>query len=147
MRQCGGSVEKDLHLQKITTVAADKNGGGLAMVKKRSIVLSVILSFVTFGLYGLYWIIKVTNEMNSLLYKRNATGGLMAVVFTIVTFGLYGFLWAYRLGENVDNLKRDSRGNSAVLYLIVYILGFGIVDLVLAQDAINTYLDGQPGTL
>lgn len=85
--------------------------------------------------------------MNSLLYKRNATGGLMAVVFTIVTFGLYGFLWAYRLGENVDNLKRDSRGNSAVLYLIVYILGFGIVDLVLAQDAINTYLDGQPGTL
>ena len=25
----------------------------------------------------------------------------------------------------------------------VYILGFGLVDLVLAQDAINTYLDGR----
>lgn len=35
------------------------------MVKKRSIVISVILSFLTCGLYGLYWIIKVTNEMNT----------------------------------------------------------------------------------
>ena len=113
------------------------------MVKKRSIVISVILSFLTCGLYGLYWIIKVTNEMNTLLYKKDATGGLMSVVFTLVTFGLYGFLWAYRLGENVDNLKRAPGGNSGILYLLVYILGFGLVDLVLAQNAINTYLDAH----
>ena len=50
------------------------------MVKKRSIVISVILSFLTCGLYGLYWIIKVTNEMNTLLYKKDATGGLMSVI-------------------------------------------------------------------
>lgn len=111
------------------------------MVKKRSIVIAVILSFLTCGLYGLYWIIKVTNEMNTLLLKKDATGGLMAVVLTVVTFGLYGFFWAYRLGENVDNLRRNPSGNSGILYVIVYILGFGLVDLVLAQNAINTYLD------
>ena len=61
----------------------------------------------------------------------------------MITCGLYGFIWAYRLGENVDNLKRNPGGNSGILYLIVSILGFGLVDLVLAQDAINTYLDGQ----
>ena len=34
------------------------------MVKKRSIVISVILSFLTCGLYGLYWIkgIEVKTE-------------------------------------------------------------------------------------
>lgn len=115
------------------------------MVKKRNIVISVILSFLTCGLYGLYWIIKVTNEMNTLLYKKDATGGFMSVVFTVITFGIYGFLWAYRLGENVDNLKRNPGGNSALLYLLVFILGFGIVDLVLAQEAINTHLDGVNG--
>ena len=83
--------------------------------------------------------------MNTLLYKKDATGGLMSVIFTLVTFGIYGFFWAYRLGENVDNLKRSPGGNSGILYLLVYILGFGLVDLVLAQDAINTYLDGNPG--
>ena len=81
--------------------------------------------------------------MNTLLYKKDATGGLMSVIFTLVTFGLYGFLWAYRLGENVDNLKRNPGGNSGILYLLVYILGFGLVDLVLAQNAINTYLDAH----
>ena len=117
--------------------------GETIMVKKRSIVFAVIFSFVTFGLYGLYWIYKVTNEMNTLLYKKDATGGLMSVIFTLVTFGIYGFFWAYRLGENVDNLKRNPGGNSGILYLLVYILGFGLVDLVLAQDAINTYLDAH----
>ena len=67
----------------------------------------------------------------------------MVLILTLITCGLYGFIWAYRLGENVDNLKRNPGGNSGILYLIVYILGFGLVDLVLAQDAINTYLDGQ----
>ena len=70
-------------------------------------------------------------------------GGMMVLILTLITCGLYGFIWAYRLGENVDNLKRNPGGNSGILYLIVYILGFGLVDLVLAQDAINTYLDGQ----
>ena len=68
---------------------------------------------------------------------------MMVLILTLITCGLYGFIWAYRLGEGVDNLKRTPGGNSGILYLIVYILGFGLVDLVLAQDAINTYLDGQ----
>jgi uncharacterized membrane protein YwaF len=83
--------------------------------------------------------------MNTLLYKKDATGGLMSVFFTVLTFGIYGFFWAYRLGENVDNLKRNPGGNSGLLYLLVYILGFGLVNLVLAQDAINTYIDGNQG--
>ena len=112
------------------------------MVKPRSIMISVLLTFLTCGLYGLYWIVQVTNEMNILLYKKDATGGLMSVLFTIITFGIYGFFWAYRLGENVDNLKRNPEGNSGLLYVLIYILGFGLVNLVLAQDAINTHLDG-----
>jgi hypothetical protein len=81
--------------------------------------------------------------MNTLLYKKDTTGGMMVLILTLITCGLYGFFWAYRMGENVDNLKRNPGGNSGLLYLIVYILGFGLVDLVLAQDAINTYLDGH----
>ena len=50
------------------------------MVKKRGIVFAVILSFVTFGLYGLYWIYKITNEMNTLLYKKDAMGGMMVLI-------------------------------------------------------------------
>ena len=111
-------------------------------VGKRGIALSIIFSLVTCGLYGLYWIIKVTDEINVLLGRENATGGLMTVIFTILTCGLYGFYWAYKLGDNVDLLKGARGGNTGILYLIVYIFGFGIINVALAQDAINDKVDG-----
>lgn len=115
------------------------NNGG---VKPRSIALSLIFTLVTCGLYGLYWIVKVTDEMNTLLNRRNATGGLMSVIFTIITCGFYGFYWAYKLGDNVDLLKGNRGGNTGILYLILYIFLFGIINLVLAQDVINDKLEG-----
>ena len=39
-------------------------------VKKRGIVSSLIFSLITCGLYVIYWIIKVTNEMNTLLDRK-----------------------------------------------------------------------------
>lgn len=111
-------------------------------VKPRSIALSLIFTLVTCGLYGLYWIVKVTDEMNILLNRRNATGGLMSVIFTIITCGFYGFYWAYKLGDNVDLIKGNRGGNTGILYLILYIFLFGIINLVLAQDVINDKLEG-----
>ena len=97
---------------------------------------------ITCGLYVIYWIIKVTNEMNTLLNRKNATGGLMTIIFTILTCGLYGFYWAYKLGDNVDLLKGNRSGNTGILFLVVYIFGFGIINVALAQDAINDKIDG-----
>jgi hypothetical protein len=111
-------------------------------VKKRGIVSSLIFSLITCGLYVIYWIIKVTNEMNTLLDRKNATGGLMTIIFTILTCGLYGFYWAYKLGDNVDLLKGNRSGNTGILFLVVYIFCFGIINVALAQDAINDKLDG-----
>ena len=111
-------------------------------VNKRSIVTSIIFTIVTCGFYGLYWIVNVTDEINILLDRKDATSGLMTVIFTIVTCGLYGLYWAYKLGENVDILKGSRGGNTGILYLIVFIFGFGIINIALAQDAINDKIDG-----
>ena len=86
-------------------------------VKKRGIVSSLIFSLITCGLYVIY-------------------------CFTILTCGLYGFYWAYKLGDNVDLLKGNRSGNTGILFLVVYIFGFGIINVALAQDAINDKLDG-----
>lgn len=53
------------------------------MVSKRGIPLAIILSIVTCGIYTIYWQIKLTDEMNTLLNKPNATSGLMAFIYTI----------------------------------------------------------------
>ena len=111
------------------------------MVSKRGIPLAIILSIVTCGIYTVYWQIKLTDEMNTLLNKPNATSGLMAFIYSVITCGIYFIYWLYKMGDNVDELKGKS-GDTGILYLILGILCLGIIPMALAQDAINDKADG-----
>lgn len=110
-------------------------------VSKRGIPLAIILSIVTCGFYTIYWQIKLTDEMNTLLNKPNATSGLMAFIYTIITCGIYFLYWLYKMGDNVDELKGKS-GDTGILYLVLGLLCLGIIPMALAQDAINDKADG-----
>lgn len=111
------------------------------MVSKRGIPLAIILSIVTCGVYTVYWQIKLTDEMNTLLNKPNATSGLMAFIYSVITCGIYFIYWLYKMGDNVDELKGKS-GDTGILYLILGILCLGLIPMALAQDAINDKADG-----
>ena len=110
------------------------------MLSKRSIPLAIILSIVTCAIYTLYWEVKLTDEMNTLLGKINATSGVMALIYTIVTCGIYGIYWLYKMGQNVDEVKGKT-GDTGILYLILGFIGLGIIPLALIQDTINDKLD------
>ena len=105
-------------------------------ITPRNIVLCMVLSFITFGFYGLYWMIKLNDEVNQLSGEPGATSGGMVILFIIITCGLYLFYWSYKMGERVDRITHGS--NSAVLYLVLTFFAVGIyVDLILMQDTIN----------
>jgi len=103
----------------------------------RNIVVAVILSFVTCGIYQIYWFIKMNDEVNILASEPDAPSGIMAFLFTFITCGIYGFFWSYKMGERCDRIKGAVGGSSAVLYLILAVLGLGIVNYCLIQDTIN----------
>lgn len=111
------------------------------MVSKRGIPLAIILSIVTCGIYTIYWQIKLTDEMNTLLNKPNATSGLMAFIYSVITCGIYFIYWLYKMGDNVEELKGKS-GDTGILYLVLGVLCLGIIPMALAQDAINDKADG-----
>ena len=107
---------------------------------RRSIPVAIILSIVTCGFYGIYWFIKITDEMNALSGKQNPTSGVTALLLTLVTCGIYGFFWAYKMGEAVDVVKQRAgspAGNSAILFLVLTVCGLGIINYCLIQDTIN----------
>lgn len=112
------------------------------MGTRRNIFLSLIFTFVTCGLYGLYWHVKITDEINSIVGDSRATSGIMTLIFTIITCGLYGIYWAYTIGEKVDRIKGNLGGNSNILYLVLFLFGLGIIDYLLIQDTINKKVDG-----
>jgi len=99
-------------------------------IQERNIAIAVILSIVTCGLYGIYWMIKLNDEVNQ------TTGGGLVFLFTLITCGIYGWYWMYKMGEKCDQIK-GVNGSSEILYLILGIFGLGIVSYCLMQDTIN----------
>lgn len=111
-------------------------GGYSSGIKTRGIAVSIILSIITCGIYGIYWMIKLNDEINELSGERNATSGGMVFLFTLITCGIYSFFWMYKMGERCDRIK-GANGSSGILYLVLALFGLSIVDYCLMQDTIN----------
>ncbi len=109
------------------------NGNGIV---PRNIGIAIILSIVTCGIYSIYWMIKLNDEVNQLAGEPGATSGAMVFVLTLVTCGIYSLYWLFKMGERCDRIK-GSNSSSGIVYLILGIFGLGIVAYCLMQDTIN----------
>ena len=98
-------------------------GGGT----NRNIILCIVLSFVTCGIYGIYWMIKLNDEINLLDGTPDDTSGGMVFLLTLITCGIYSLYWAYKRGEIIDNYyvnKGMAKPSNSVLYLVLCLVGF-----------------------
>ncbi|MBO5101695.1 MAG: DUF4234 domain-containing protein, partial [Clostridia bacterium] len=64
-------------------------------IKKREIVACIIFSIITCGIYLLYWMYKMNDEINAITGTRDDTSGGIVILLIIVTCGLYGIYWSY----------------------------------------------------
>lgn len=114
-------------------------------MQKRSIVKAVIYSFITCGLYGCYWFIKLTDEAHEAAGRQTTASGGMALLFSIVTCGIYMFFWMYKMGETLTEAKQrrgmHADGNDGLMYLIFTFAGLAIVSEALIQSTLNDIID------
>ncbi|MCR5747438.1 MAG: DUF4234 domain-containing protein [Lachnospiraceae bacterium] len=108
--------------------------------KNRNIALCIIFSIITCGIYGLYWMCVLNDELNSLSGDTNSTSGGLVVVFSIITCGIYTWYWYFKMGDKVNIVKTNS-GMKAdsynIIFLLLGIFGLGIINYALMQDTIN----------
>ena len=112
---------------------------------ERSLPVSILLTIVTCGIYGIYWFIVLTDEVNQLSGEDDTSGGI-AFLLMLVTCGIYGIYWAYRMGIKTGIMKeRRGGGNSddRIIYVILEICRLGIVVYALIQNEINNTLTYQ----
>mgnify|MGYP000062589534 CR=1 FL=1 len=114
-------------------------------MKQRSVGIAILLTIITCGIYGIYWLIMLNDETNYVSgHQQDGTSGGVVFLLTLVTCNIYGYYWAYKQGERIDNAKNE-RGipssNSNVLYLILAIFGLYIVVYILTQDSLNKIAD------
>lgn len=122
---------------QMKTVQPVQNGPA---VKKRNVVLCILFSIITVGIYGIYWYVCLTNDTNK-LSKYKTAGGVAAIFFTIITVGIYGFYWYFMLGKKVGDF--DGGSSNGVLYLILSLFGLGFISQILAQGALNRVAEPQ----
>lgn len=109
------------------------------MVQERNIGVAIILSFITCGIYGLYWIYSLTNEIGHLSGDASFTGGKV-LIFGILTCGIYYFFWYYQLGRQIAQAQTNKGlppKDDGLMYLILGIFGLGIISMAIAQSNVN----------
>lgn len=110
-------------------------------MEKRNIGLAIVFTMITCGIYGLYWLYKMTEEVHCLVGRRTTASGGMVILYTLLSCGIYSFYWMYKMGETMTEVKM-MRGmhadqNSALLYIVLAIFALGIVSEALIQSSIN----------
>lgn len=118
------------------------------MAEKKSIPVCIILTIVTFGIYGLIWFMAVHNSTKALANDTSDTTAGVALLLTIVTCGIYGIYWAYKRGKQLEDAFKmrglPDSDNKAVLYLILFLV-ISIVAWCLIQNDINKLVDYDNG--
>ena len=103
--------------------------------------MCIVLSIITCGIYGIYWLICLVDDLNVASGRVGDTSGGMVFLLTLVTCGIYGIYWAYKAGEKIAYVKQRNTGeqdsSSSVLYLVLSLVGFSIVVYALIQSELN----------
>ena len=135
---CGEAVtEENTQVVGSDVVAVNTTG-----IKERNLAFAIIMCFLTCGLYGIYWQVKVNDEALALADEKGPSG-IVVILLSIITCGIYGFFWAYKMGACTDKMKGVQNGNSGIIYIVLTLFGLSIVNMALTQDAINNKVNGR----
>lgn len=112
----------------------------MSPIKERNIVVCILLSIVTCGIYGIIWFISMTDDMRYVSGDQTLSGG-KAFLFTLITCGIYSYFWVYKMAKAAV-LAKANRGipadDNAILYIVLQLFGLGIVNYCLIQNDLNS---------
>ena len=114
-------------------------------MQKRNVVLSIVLTFVTCGIYGLYWMARMTKEVQELSGEKKTASGGMAALFTVLSCTLYSYYWFYQIGGSLAEARRqrglsaDSVSNMATM--LCFITTDAAIDSGLLQTALSDIVE------
>jgi hypothetical protein len=104
---------------------------------RRGVLFVILLSIITFGIYHLYWIYKVYDEMKS--HTGEGIGGVLGLVIAIVINPINWFVMPSEVGKMY---RRDGQSPPttgwAGLWILLPIVGW-FVWTVKVQRALNRY--------
>lgn len=108
-------------------------------VEKRDILITILLSFVTCGIYGIVWFVMLTDDCGKASGDKSITG-VTSILLILITCGIYYFYWSYQMGKRIATAQSKRNlpvTDNSTLYLLLSILSLGFVSEILIQTDLN----------
>jgi hypothetical protein len=106
-------------------------------MQKRSVVAVIVLTLVTFGIYGLIWHVKTKNEM--------VDQGADIPTAWLLLIPIANIYWYWKWCGGVDHVT-GGKMSQPVTFLLSVLLS--LIGMAIIQDALNQAIDrGLPGRL
>ncbi|MBQ6946936.1 MAG: DUF4234 domain-containing protein [Clostridia bacterium] len=100
----------------------------------RNIVLAIVLTIVTCGIYGIYWAFMMAREAVSV--KDENDGAILEIVLMIF-LPFVGFYLAEKKFAEGCAAKGIEHKDNSILYLVLGLVGLGIVNYCMLQNDLN----------
>ncbi|MBO6307704.1 MAG: DUF4234 domain-containing protein [Oribacterium sp.] len=102
--------------------------GGLRLKEDRSLLMYIVLTIVTCGIYSFFFIYKLAEDVNTACNgDGEETAGLVKyMLLSIITCGIYSLIWLYKLGNRLSansyryGLSIQENGTTILMW---YVLG------------------------
>lgn len=108
------------------------------MYKQRSVVSVIIYSFITCGIYYLYWLYITMRDVNNYLEIVDMDSGV-ELLLCIFCFP-YRYYWYYKYSQRLSDSEIKAEiaiRDDSIITLILAIFQLEIVSAALMQDRIN----------
>jgi len=102
---------------------------------KRSVVAVLVLTLLTGGLYGFYWLVKTKDEM----VARGAD--IPTAWLVIVPFAIIYWMWRWSVGVEYVTRGKASAVSTYALFVVLSLLGLGCVSVAIIQGMFNDAVD------
>jgi hypothetical protein len=114
--------------------------GGNYVRQQRSILMVILLTIVTCGIYYFYWFYQTTKELTEYSEDYRLSPGL-SIVLTIVTCGFYQIYWWYRIADIFISAQQKAKyprlNDNKILFVVLTLFGLDIINMAILQSDMN----------
>lgn len=107
---------------------------GGALKTDRSLVAYILLTIITCGIYGYYFLYSMARDVNIACEGdgENTAGLIAFILLSFITCGFYAYFWYYKLGNRLCanapryGLNFTENGTTVLLWCVVGLIACGI---------------------
>lgn len=108
------------------------------MYRQRSVIMVLLLSVITCGIYLFFWVYSTRQEMNAYLNDNSKSPELNTIL--AILCGVYWFFIMYDYSNDITKMQQKAAlpvKDMAIVNLLLSIFGFGLVSILIMQSQLN----------